>query len=208
MPMIYPISPIGVVLLGKTGTGKTSLINAFCAAQGSKKRGIVGHGAPTTTDFQRFDLKTLVVWDSAGLELGKSEPCKIMWFIRNRLVAPLARQEAGTPLPALLLYCVSIPEGRWTHFDTDMISRLQMKGFLCKVVLTKQDIGKAVQIRELRSTIHKSGIDRKDVHCCSADTGEGIMTLIGSIEGVSSELLYMAEGSLDRWAKQSESSAD
>ncbi|MFC4621054.1 GTPase family protein [Comamonas nitrativorans] len=64
---------INVLLIGSTGAGKSSTINALFSTNGhSEPQAKVGKGAePETMDIKRYPLNNIVIWDSPGL--GDSE---------------------------------------------------------------------------------------------------------------------------------------
>ena len=64
------VFPIDIMIVGATGSGKSSTINALFDLEVAK----VGTGVdPETMDIQKFDLDNLVLWDSPGLGDGKEK---------------------------------------------------------------------------------------------------------------------------------------
>lgn len=59
---------INVLLIGGTGVGKSSTINALFHTSGAETKAVVGEGAnPETMEISEYHLKNMVIWDTPGL---------------------------------------------------------------------------------------------------------------------------------------------
>ncbi len=59
---------INVLLVGGTGVGKSSTINALFQSHEKESNAVVGEGTtPETMDIGDYELENLVIWDTPGL---------------------------------------------------------------------------------------------------------------------------------------------
>ncbi|MBR6442778.1 MAG: 50S ribosome-binding GTPase [Clostridia bacterium] len=117
------LKTLNLMILGKTGVGKSTLINALFGETRVK----TGLGRPVTTDIERIPGENLTIYDTPGLELGGDNS---MSHLLSQVVEVINKQvEEGTIDDAIhcILYCVSTPSHRFEDNEADFIKSLQVK---------------------------------------------------------------------------------
>ena len=152
-----------VLIMGKTGTGKSTLLNYLCdsriAETGSGKP-VTGEGIyeyPVTINGQEVR-----VFDSWGIEAGKVERWKILI---DQSLKEHGVQKRMEDWFHSVIYCIQAGGGRIEEIDTEIIRRFLVDGYLLTVVLTKADQVdeqdeqqmRKVLLNELKSYIPSSG---------------------------------------------------
>jgi small GTP-binding protein len=104
-PKVY-----NVVIMGKTGVGKSSLINSLFKEQVAA----VGHDEATTMDVQKFikmeGKNTINIWDTMGLYDDLGDPKEYI----HRIADTVKKAH-------LILFCFDSSEARWTKDSKEMI---------------------------------------------------------------------------------------
>jgi len=140
-----------VIVVGKTGTGKSALINYL---YGVKTREI-GAGKPVTgKGFHPVDCEInglpVTLFDSWGLEVGKDQE----WM--NLLDEELKKRDTGNPVEDWfhsVFYCIGGGGHRVETFDIKIIKRFIEAKYKVTVILTKADIISEDQEKELKDSI-------------------------------------------------------
>ncbi|OFV70185.1 GTPase [Acetobacterium wieringae] len=152
-----------VLILGKTGVGKTSLCNYIFGAEVMKTgagRPVTGMGIFTETIPLSPEL-VLHLYDSWGLEADKSESWKalIQEVLEQHNVREI-REWFHT-----IIYCLSAKAARVEDFDLDMIRALGKEGNPVLVVLTHCDVMNVeTAITAMRVAITtKTGVRNQDI---------------------------------------------
>lgn len=152
-----------VLILGKTGVGKTSLCNYIFGAEVMK----TGAGRPVTgmgIFSETIPLsKTLILhlYDSWGLEADKSESWKAL--IQEVLTQHDVREIKDWF--HTIIYCLSAKSARVEDFDLEMITALGKDGNPVLVVLTHCDVMNVeTAIAAMRTEITtKTGVRNQDI---------------------------------------------
>lgn len=152
-----------VLILGKTGVGKTSLCNYIFGAEVMKTgagRPVTGMGIFTETIPLSPEL-VLHLYDSWGLEANKSERWKA-------LIQEVLDQHDVREIKDwfhTIIYCLSAKSARVEDFDLDMIKALGKDGNPVLVVLTHCDVMNVeTAIAAMRTAITtKTGVRNQDI---------------------------------------------
>lgn len=117
------LKTLNLMILGKTGVGKSTLINALFGEERVK----TGIGAPVSTDIVRIAADHLTIYDTPGLELGGDNS---MTNLLTQVANVINKQvEEGTIDDAVhcILYCVNTTSHRFEENEAEFIKQLQAK---------------------------------------------------------------------------------
>lgn len=123
-----------LAVIGGTGVGKSSLINAVFGRDLAK----VGKGLPVTRGVQYYSDDSLGIWDIEGFEIGSTVPPADQ--LRGHL-EEIARHPKNQQI-SVVWYCVKSNDDRLTPADVAMIGELSRAGLPVILVLTKVDWSK------------------------------------------------------------------
>lgn len=171
---ISGVSRPNVLLLGKTGVGKSSLVNLVFGSQ----LAAVSNVRPETDAFVAYSVPHVPVniIDSAGYELrGEAE------FIRE-LDSYVARNFSDTTRQIhICWYCISIGGARVTPFDIETIQRLRAMSVPVCVVLTQADLDtpQGDTARALKAVVDNSF--GGDVPCFEVSNVDAVNKEIGAL---------------------------
>lgn len=160
-----------VLIMGKTGTGKSTLLNYLC----DSRIAATGAGKPVTGE-GIYEYSVLIngqevrVFDSWGIEAGKVERWKALL---DRSLKEHGVQKRMEDWFHSVIYCIQAGGGRVEDIDIEIIRRFLLDGYLLTVVLTKADQFKKnpdaerqmrnVLLDELTSSIPASGKGRINI---------------------------------------------
>lgn len=113
-----------ILLLGKTGVGKSSFVNYFLG----KDVAVTGIGKPVTQELKEFEIEHnglyLNVTDSKGLEVENSE--KIKEDIINNVVARNGNDNIFEWYHTIF-YCISVTNARIENYELEFLKELKGK---------------------------------------------------------------------------------
>lgn len=113
-----------ILLLGKTGVGKSSFVNYFLG----KDVAVTGIGKPVTQELKEFEIEHnglyLNVTDSKGLEVENSE--KIKEDIINNVVARNGNDDIFEWYHTIF-YCISVTNARIENYELEFLKELKGK---------------------------------------------------------------------------------
>lgn len=140
-----------IALIGKTGVGKSALINALLGVNVAA----VGTGKPVTKPgFHPYDFDCgkvpTTLFDSWGLEAGRADEWKM------RLDRELAKRSPQKPPEGwfhTVIYCIGAGGSRVEDFEIEMMRALAREKYRVLVVLTKADQATEEELNGLRSTL-------------------------------------------------------
>ena len=152
-----------VLIMGKTGTGKSTLLNYLCDSRIAE----TGSGKPVTGEgIYEYSVtingQEVRVFDSWGIEAGKVERWK---SLIDQSLKEHGVQKKMEDWFHSVIYCIQAGGGRVEEIDTEIIRRFLVDGYLLTVVLTKADQVdekdeqqmRKVILNELKSYIPSSG---------------------------------------------------
>lgn len=155
-----------VVVVGKTGVGKSSLIN-YLYGDNARETGV---GKPVTQrGFEHVEFSVdglnLRIYDSWGLEADKSQEWK------NDLYAELQKRDIHRPVNEwfhTIFYCISAGSARVEDFELEIIKMFLNNDYNVNIIFTKADQASEKDINELESYISQNISKKLDfISVCS-----------------------------------------
>lgn len=191
-----------VLIMGKTGTGKSTLLNYLCDTNLAK----TGTGRPVTGE-GIFEYPALIngqeirIFDSWGIEAGKVDKWK---EIIDKSLREHGVQKRMDEWFHSVIYCIQAGGGRIENIDSEIIKKFLVEGYLVTVVLTKADqvseemeeTMKSVLLDELNESTPTSF--KGNIHIIST-CAEKKKTRIGETKPFGKEELQ--EAILDGWKR-------
>lgn len=130
---------LNIVVAGKTGVGKSTLINSVF----SEKLAKTGYGDPVTEDIKKIRKEgyPLVIYDTPGLELkGEHSTQELLDDIQELIQSGMRTGDANAAIHAVW-YCISTASGRIEPTEIEFLNQLSQRTSYCEVpffvVLTK-----------------------------------------------------------------------
>jgi len=118
-----------LAVIGGTGAGKSSLINAVFGREHAK----VGKGLPVTSGVDYYHDESLGIWDFEGFEIGSiKSPAESLRQNLKTISSKPAEQQI-----AVVWYCVLATADRLAQTDIDLIRELDAAGLPVILVVTK-----------------------------------------------------------------------
>lgn len=136
-----------VLLIGGTGVGKSSLVNA-CFGDSLAKTAV---GAPVTQQLEKFASPDVpvVLFDTKGYEVGDGGDEEFL----GKVVDYVAGVQGGADQIHVTWYCIQASGHRVTDFDISTIRRLRELGVPVAVVLTKAELVSLKDAEALKSAV-------------------------------------------------------
>jgi predicted GTPase len=142
-----PVNTIpNILIVGRSGVGKSSLINAIFGAQVAA----TGAGRPVTQSYVRYANELATIYDSRGWTHGTSE--EDAFFAETRAFLRRVRGLALKNRLHLIWFAIDAPGARFTDFDARLIGKL-FRHFKVVVVITKCDIAREKEIAAIEATV-------------------------------------------------------
>ena len=142
-----------LLIMGKTGTGKSTLLNYICGNHLAK----TGTGKPVTEE-GLFEYSVMIngqevkIFDSWGIEAGKVERWKTL--IDNALKEHGVQKSMEEWFHSVI-YCIQAGGGRVEDVDSEIIKRFLQEGYHLTIVLTKADQIDEEDEAQMKKTILK-----------------------------------------------------
>lgn len=159
----YPVEmrllrKINIILIGKTGVGKSTLINSFF----NKDLTVTGSGAPITSEIKPYTVQNskFTIYDTPGLELNNKQQKLLI----NKIVCFIKEQAQSYDINQyihFIFFCISSTASRIEDTEIDIINsltnNLSLKNIHVMIILTKsyfQD-----ETNELKSKIEELNLN-------------------------------------------------
>ncbi len=186
-----------ILVCGKTGSGKTSLIQAI-TDDGTVPESAIGHGAPATRGFQVYSTPAANFIDTEGFVPGQSLE-EMVEFIRAEMRRRLA-SDSPEFLVHCIWFCVDGSGARITDAEMQVIRHFSSR---CLLVLTKMDLLEGSDRgRKQREELHaaaQSCLDASRIVIVSAKDRTGLKTLVEQSENLARETMLGAQEELRRF---------
>jgi small GTP-binding protein len=146
-----------IVVVGRTGSGKSTLINKVFGLNLAS----VGGGSSTTQDFDRYPpensgiLIPLVIYDSAGYEAARENE-----FVKGVINFLEEKQKEGVEKQIhLVWYVINASSARVEEFDKNVIDKIREKGIPAIIVLSQCDRARPEEISAIKSALTNFNFD-------------------------------------------------
>jgi predicted GTPase len=148
--VIDNIQAPNIVVIGRTGVGKSSLINAVFGIDIAE----VGAGLPVTKGFHVYRNEIITIYDSAGYETGYEKNFRegIFSFLETKQKGEIAEQIH------LVWYIMNAASGRVEYFELDIIKALGEHHIPTVIVLSQCDRAKEAEIQEIKSLLSREQV--------------------------------------------------
>lgn len=148
--ILEKMPPPNIAVIGRTGAGKSTLINKVFGAELAK----TGTGLPVSDAFVRYpesleEKPLVIVYDSKGYEMERSWQYRddVVKFLKGKKLQSIEEQIH------LVWYVINAGLKRFEHFDAEIITLLRTEGVPVIVVLSQADIARSDQIAKMEETI-------------------------------------------------------
>ncbi len=155
---IRNLKTLNIIVAGKTGVGKSTLINAVFRENLAE----TGMGKPVTTHMRKISKKDfpLNIYDTRGFELGKDAQKEVKQEVLETIRQSLALNDVNKAIHCIW-YCINTASNRIEQEEIDWLKDFSKENHLTQVpviiVLTQSFSKKKAQ--ELRNVILDENID-------------------------------------------------
>ena len=155
---IKNLNTLNIIVAGKTGVGKSTLINAVF----KEHLADTGIGKPVTTHMRKITKKgvPLAIYDTRGFELGKEVQVEVKKEVMDTISKGLATQDINKAIHCIW-YCINTASNRIEPEEIEWIRELSMDNQITQVpivvVLTQSFSKKKAQ--EMRQILLNENLD-------------------------------------------------
>ena len=185
-----------ILVCGKTGVGKTSLIQAV-THRGVVPDSAIGDGKPITVGFQVYETAAANFIDSEGMNPGTQTVDEYADFILNELLQRLDAENEER-LIHNIWYCIDGSGARIQDTDAKLIKTFSDKVIL---VVTKCELMRKEQVEAMMNTLLDL-IDRDRIVLVSSENRSGLRQLIAKAETMSEAAMGHAAEELEAFRKR------
>ena len=195
-----------ILVCGKTGVGKTSLIQAV-THRGVVPDSAIGDGRATTQGFQVYETEAANFIDSEGMNPGTQSVDDYVDFILDEMMDRLETEESGN-LVHNVWYCIDGSGARIQDTDARLIRTFRENMLL---VVTKSELMRKDQIEAMMKELLEL-LPREQIVMVSAENKTGLAQLISKARAMSADAMEAAEYEIaafqDRWQEYYDSLID
>ena len=185
-----------ILVCGKTGVGKTSLIQAV-THRGVVPDSAIGDGKPLTVGFQVYETEIANFVDSEGMNPGTQTVDEYADFILDELLTRLDA-DCEERLIHNIWYCIDGSGARIQDTDAKLIKTFSDKVIL---VVTKCELMRKEQVEAMMNTLLDL-IDRDRIVLVSSENRTGLKQLITKAEAMSATAMGHASEELEAFRKR------
>jgi GTPase Era involved in 16S rRNA processing len=185
-----------ILVCGKTGVGKTSLIQAV-THRGVVPDSAIGYGKATTVGFDVYETEIANFIDSEGMNPGSQSVDDYADFILDEMFDRLESDDAEKVIHNIW-YCIDGSGARIQDTDAKLIKTFSDKVLL---VVTKCELMRKEQTEAMMNTLLDL-IDRDRIVMVSAENKTGLTQLIKKAQEMASEGMEAAEEELDAFRER------
>ncbi|GGA14663.1 GTPase family protein [Okeania sp. KiyG1] len=149
------LKPPSIAVIGRTGTGKSSLIKAILGLDDDEIK--VGAGFPVTERYERYPFPhnqdtPIILYDSPGYEASKTDDFleETLKFLRDK---SLSNTESVDDCIHLIWYLIHGGLGRIEYFDKQVIQTLLSEKIPIIMVLSRCDTAQPEKLSKLRKKL-------------------------------------------------------
>lgn len=152
---IKKMSPVNIMLIGKTGAGKSTLINSLFR----ENLATTGIGKPITQSIEKITKRgvPITLYDTKGLELS----AKIQKTVEKEITATIKKSFKGDPKERIHLayYCINAAGNRIEQDEIDLMESVAK--LVPVIVVLTQSLGENAE--KLKNYIYSLGLNIKAV---------------------------------------------
>ena len=185
-----------ILVCGKTGVGKTSLIPAV-THRGVVPDNAIGYGKAATEGFNVYETEIANFIDSEGMNPGSQSVDDYADFILDEMFDRLESDDAEKVIHNIW-YCIDGSGARIQDTDAKLIKTFSDKVLL---VVTKCELMRKEQTEAMMNTLLDL-IDRDRIVMVSAENKTGLTQLIKKAQEMASEGMEAAEEELDAFRER------
>ena len=118
-----------IMILGKTGVGKSTLINSLFG----ENLAVTGFGRPVTQDIRKFETEDcpISIYDTPGMELDGQHSAENLLNDITKLIHDKMRSNDSESAIHCVLYCINTTSSRFEESESDFLQKLAVSTSQC-----------------------------------------------------------------------------